>query len=411
MDALSNIVEDKFAAMVMNAPVSILEMDDHGHIIFLNHQAHALLTALVPSFGDKTNIHHLLDALAPEVMQEIRTFAGREGMIMNDIRKFSFTSAGLPITRHFKVTATRMQSACILAFEDVTIVLEKEMALRQATVDKAIAQGKSEIAADVLHDIGNAVVGLGSYITRIRRAMEGGEANNLNNLAGFFSARQQEMARAIGEARAAAAVVMLQNLAQAQKATQEEIQKSITEQLGIITHIQELLNIQRQYVAGGDTVEKRAVNLQSIIDDCLSMLYASLEKRSIKIIAGVQAECPIVQGHRTKLMQVFMNVLKNSMEAIAPDAAQKQISIRLEQKGPLLELQVRDTGHGFDEGTGSRLFERGFTTRPSAAGLGLYNSLNIMESHEGTLHLDSEGPGKGAIATLQFKLGQHAKIA
>jgi len=404
MDDISNIVEDKFAAMVMNAPVSILEMDDHGHIIFLNRQARTLLTALEPSFGDKTNIHHLLDALAPEVMHDIRAFTGGGGLIMHDIRKFSFTSAGLPITRHFKVTVTRMQSACILALEDVTIVLEKEMALRQATVDKAIAQGKSEIAADVLHDIGNAVVGFGSYITRIRRAMEGGETNNLNNLAGFFSDRQQEMARAIGEARAAAAVAMLENLAQARKATQEEIQRSITEQLGIITHIQELLNIQRQYVVGGDTVEKRAVNLHSIIDDCLSMLYASLEKRSIKITAGIQAECPIVQGHRTKLMQVFMNILKNSMEAIAPDAAEKQISIRLEQKGPLLELRIRDTGQGFDEDTGSKLFDRGFTTKSSGTGLGLHNCQVILENHGATITLTSDGPGKGSCTTIAFKM-------
>jgi signal transduction histidine kinase len=405
MDVISNIEEDKFAAMVMNAPVSILEMDDRGDIVFLNHQAHALLTTLTPSFDSKANIHRLLQQLAPDVIHDIHSYTAPQGLIMNDIRKFFFTRDNQPVTRHFKVTATKMPSeTCILALEDVTIALEKELALRQATLDKAIAQGKSEIAADVLHDIGNAVVGLGSYITRIRRAVDGGETNNLNNLAGFFAARRQEMAQAIGEARASAAVSMLQNLVHAQKAGQEEIQKSINEQLGIITHIQELLNIQRQYVVGGDMLEKKPANLRGILEDCLSMLYASLEKRGITITVGVHAECAIIQGHRTKLMQVFMNILKNSMEAIKPEASDKFISIRLCQKGPLLTMEIADSGHGFDKDTGSKLFERGFTTKSSGTGLGLHNCQAILENHNATISLTSDGPGKGSLTTITFKM-------
>src|ERR1700732_4353065 len=119
-----------------------------------------------------------------------------------------------------------------------------EKFMQEAILDKAIAQGKFEIAADVLHDIGNAVVGFGSYLTRIRRSVEQNNPENLKNLAGFFAGQQVAMGAAMGEAKAGAVVSMLNSIIESQNANQEEIGKSITEQLNIITHIQEILNIQ-----------------------------------------------------------------------------------------------------------------------------------------------------------------------
>ena len=63
-------------------------------------------------------------------------------------------------------------------------MLEKEH--HEAMLEKAVAQGKFEIASDVMHDIGNAVVGFGSYLTLIRRLQNEDSTGNLQNLAGFF---------------------------------------------------------------------------------------------------------------------------------------------------------------------------------------------------------------------------------
>src|SRR6202047_3696554 len=87
-----------------------------------------------------------------------------------------------------------------------------EKFMQEAILDKAIAQGKFEIAADVLHDIGNAVVEFGSYLTRIRRSVEQNSPENLKTLAGFFAGQQSAMGAAMGEAKAGAVVSMLNSM-------------------------------------------------------------------------------------------------------------------------------------------------------------------------------------------------------
>ena len=367
--------EQKFSAIIMNAPVGILEMDP------------------ISLITEKDGFYDLLARLAPGILEEINAFTGDNGLIFNGV------------VDHFKIIVNKVcADSFIVYFEDVTEALEKELAFREAMVDKAVAQGKFEIAADVLHDIGNAVVGFGSYLTRIKRCVEADTGENIQQLANFFSAKQPEIGQAIGEPKAAAVVTMLHSLAQAGHAYREDIQKSLSEQLSIITHIQELLKIQRQYVVAGDTVEKKPANLRSIINDCLSMLYASMEKRGIRVELAITVESPIIQGHRTKLMQVIMNILKNSIEAIDFLAAEKSLSVRLFQEGRQMILQVRDSGNGFDEETGRRIFERGFTTKSSGTGLGLHNCRTILESHGATMTLQSEGAGKGCLSTIVFNI-------
>jgi signal transduction histidine kinase len=212
------------------------------------------------------------------------------------------------------------------------------------------------------------------------------------------------MGAAIGEAKAGAVVAMLNGIAEAQKNSRKEFRQSITEQLNIIVQIEEILHIQRQYITGQESQERKLINIRSIINDCLAMLFSSIEKSAIAVSLNVPDELPVFKGDRTRLMQVMLSILKNSLEAIDSNAAEKTISLLAHTHEDLLLLQVRDSGSGFDETIAGHLFERGFTTKPSGAGLGLYNCRAIVESHAGTIDVISEGPGKGTLATMKFKL-------
>ena len=287
---------------------------------------------------------------------------------------------------------------------DITMLKTLEREQHLSEIDKAVAQGKFEIASDVMHDIGNAVVGFGSYLTRIKRLQEQDNPENLQNLAGFFEDKQEAVAVAIGEVKAGAVIKMLYGMAQTQRKNQEEVGKSITEQLNIISHIQEILNIQRQYITGHESQERKPVNLRNIVNDCLSMLFASIDKLGIAVSLNIAMEKPIIKGDRTKLMQLMLNILKNSIEAIDKNAAEKNIAISAYAYTSRLIIQVKDTGEGFDSSTAEQLFEKGFSTKQSSSGLGLYNCMSIVESHEGTINMSSDGRGMGALTTISFKL-------
>ncbi|MEO8887034.1 MAG: PAS domain S-box protein [Mucilaginibacter sp.] len=287
--------------------------------------------------------------------------------------------------------------------EELKVLNQQLTRQKEQELEKAIAQGKFEIASEVLHDIGNALVGFGSYLNRINRSLELNNLETIKSLAVFLKSQEVAIAGAIGPQKAGALITLTEGLAHTHADNQQEIAVSMRELLNIITHIQEILNIQRQFVKDhGGPQSRKPVNLDSLIDNCRSMLFASLDKKGIQFNINVQPGLPIIKGDHTKLMQVILNVLKNSIEAINMDMPDKKISIVARPQADKVEITITDNGEGFTEETGKRFFERGFTTKKTGTGLGLYNCKSIIESHDGTFEITSEGPGLGAVTTIRL---------
>jgi signal transduction histidine kinase len=399
--------DHKLTMILQHAPIGMAEIDRAGKIIQLNPRGENLLEPIRSHFAiPGNNLFPILDHIAPNMAVKIKEANDKAvDIITNELHSFSQSSGGETIQRHFQFMVTQLFANCIIvSFDDVSEKWQKDQAMMQLVLDKAIAQEKFEIAANVLHDIGNAVVGFGSYLTRIKRTLEENTAENLQNLMGFFETHHAALTAGIGEAKADAVLTLLGNITETQKASQEVVTKSITEQHNIINHIQEILNIQRQYMTGNNISENKPTKLRSIIDDCISMLYASMEKRGIRLTADIPVELPLVNCNRTRIMQVLLNIFKNSIEAIDIRSLRKAINLIVYTKDDLLVIEVVDTGNGFNEATGSQLFERGFTTKSSGTGIGLNSCRAIIESFDGTIDISSEGPGKGALTRITFKI-------
>jgi signal transduction histidine kinase len=398
---------DKLTLFIQHAPMGLAEIDKSGTIIHINTKGEDLLKPILAANNIKgNNLYPVLEQIAPTVVDRIKRSADEAGNIVtNELHSFSFSAGGVTLERHYNLVVNKIFADCIIVgFDDTTNEYVKEKAIEQAVLDNAILQGKFEIAANILHDIGNVVVGFGSYLTRIKRSLELDNSDNIANLVGFFETNESAISVAIGEARAAAIVQILSGIAQTQKDNQKDISKSISEQHNIINHIQEILNIQRQYATGYKEQEKRPTSIRSIINDCLSMLFASFTKRGISVTIDIPDNLPLIKAERTKIMQVILNILKNSAEAIDVYAVEKSISLTAKVQTDLIILQLQDSGKGFDEVTGKKLFSRGFTTKATGSGIGLEHCKAILENHHATIEMASDGPGKGAQTTITFKI-------
>ena len=394
------------ATIMQPSCIGLAEIDSNGEIIHLNPKGRALLRPIWMASGlQENNFYAVLEQIAPQVSKKIKESRDEAGYILtNESHRFPFITGNLTVERHFSFTAIKMFTHTIaVGFEDIAEKYSKDEILQQAILDKAVVQGKFEIASNVLHDIGNAVVGFSSYLTRIRQGLEQDNAENLQNLVSFFETHHSVMATALGNSKADAVVKILGGIEQTQKSNYADICKSIKEQQNIIVHIQDILNIQRQYMNGSRTDERKPIYLDGIINDCMSMVFASLNKRNITIFRDIPGGLPVINGDRTRLMQVILNILKNSIEAIDVYAAEKSISVSIANPANLLVLQIRDSGKGFDEATGKRLFTRGFTTKSSGTGLGLNSCRAIIEDCDGKINITSDGPEKGALTTITFK--------
>lgn len=390
---------------MQHAYVGIVEINCAGQVVDINLRGIALLKPLcdVADFLG-TDFFAIADSISPKIAQTIRAYDQPAGVMMaNEVFHFSYVNNEQLIVRDYKFTISKMFADCIvMSIDDDTEKIAEEHAMQQAQLDRAVAQGKFEIASEVLHDIGNAVVGFGSYLTRINRMLEQNPQVNLPNVVNFMKGQETALAQAMGAPKAGALINMVDGISKIQIQNAAEIQRVIVEQLNIVTHIQEILNIQRQYVVGHESQDRKPVNLGAIIYDCRAMVQGTIENKGVKLYINIPTEPVFVKGDRTKLMQVILNVLKNSIEAIDTDAQVKDIKISLVKCDNHIDLTIADSGKGFDAETGASLFERGYTTKTTGTGLGLYNCRSIIESHSGKITLKSSGPGLGATTAIIF---------
>jgi signal transduction histidine kinase len=227
--------------------------------------------------------------------------------------------------------------------------------------------------------------------------------DTIKSLALFIKSQQSALERAIGADKANALVSLTDSIYKSQAENKGEISTAVTELLNILSHIQDILSIQRQFVKGhGGSHDRKMVNLVNIIDDCKAMLLASADKKGIQLKIAIAPGEYVLKGDHTKLMQVILNVLKNSIEAIDLEKDEKTIEINLSSGNGFYELKMADNGKGFDAETGNKFFKRGFTTKESGTGLGLYNCKSIIDSHDGSFQIQSDGPGLGAVTTIKL---------
>jgi signal transduction histidine kinase len=393
----------KMRAILRYAPVGLVEINPDGTITNINIKAEEILAPLFKlTGGDNTNILPVLQYIKPELAEKIKGNKLTEGIIFRDIYELAFLENDKSIVKYFNMMSNvQIDQSIMFSFDDVTERHESDAAMHEAETEKAVEQGKYEIASDVLHDIGNAIVGFGSYLTRIKRSVQNNNMENLQRLSLFLGDKKEALATSLGEAKADALIDMLNGITHSQQTSKEEIQHAVTEQLNIISHIQEILDIQRQYVTG-ESKKRKPVNLRGVINDCMAMLFASYDKRGIDITLNLNHDVPLLEGDRTKLMQVVLNILKNSLEAIDTNAPMKKIAIELYHDSDGITLHVKDSGSGFDKATAEKLFERGFTTKSSGTGIGLNNCKTIVESHSGTLEMKSDGIDKGSETKIRF---------
>lgn len=399
--------EDKLFLYMKHATSGMAEIDSNGNINYLNLEGEAILKPVISAHSiDSNNLFDILAPIVPELVEKIKNIVD-DGNNTTTSRPqiFQLSFGAGKMERRINLSVNKIPPDCIIiCFEDIAEKNITDKALQQALLDKAVVQGKFEIAANVLHDIGNAVVGFSSYLSRIKRSLELDNSENLQNLVGFFEAQRDVISPALGEAKADAIVKIISGIAQTQKINQTDIGKSITEQQNIINHIQEILNIQRQYISGAETIEKKPTYLSSLIEDCMSMVFASLNKRNITVTLDVPKNLPVIKGYRTKLMQVILNIIKNSIEAIDIYAVEKSIAITAFIQNDSIILNINDSGKGFNDETGKKIFTRGFTTKRTGTGLGLDHCRAILEGHDGTINITSDGPGKGAQTIIKFKI-------
>jgi signal transduction histidine kinase len=158
-------------------------------------------------------------------------------------------------------------------------------------------------------------------------------------------------------------------------------------------------------------IERDAVNLRHVISECIDACAAAIDARRHEVTVDADGSDVVVRGDLRRLIQVFTNLLTNSIKYTPPGG---HIRIALAKVNGFAVVEVGDDGtgisaedlpHVFDYFKQGHLHEN----QPRGGlGIGLSIVRSIVKLHEGTVAVHSDGAGNGSTFTVRLPLSLRA---
>jgi PAS domain S-box-containing protein len=149
--------------------------------------------------------------------------------------------------------------------------------------------------------------------------------------------------------------------------------------------------------------------LTTILDHVLSLLSTQTAMNKVWIACDIDKGLPDVWCNENQLKQVFINIIQNAIEAM-PDGGEILICAGISSSSSTILISVQDQGIGIPAERIKRLGEPYFTSKEKGTGLGLTICHRIIETHGGSMSIQSE-PGKGTLVEIHLPVDQAAKKA
>jgi signal transduction histidine kinase len=178
--------------------------------------------------------------------------------------------------------------------------------------------------------------------------------------------------------------------------------------------IDDLLDLNR-IVHGKLALERRLLDCHVVLDDAIAIVEPELKRKKLKLTVHLDEGPCQLNADRTRLQQVFWNVLKNAVK-FTPEKGAITIDTSVDPGKKIWTITVADTGIGLTPGEIHKIFEafsQGDHAQTTGShkfgglGLGLSITRMLIKMHEGTISAHSEGRGKGAIFTIQLPLANN----
>ena len=186
---------------------------------------------------------------------------------------------------------------------------------------------------------------------------------------------------------------------------------------GVVKAGEQAAHLTRQMLAysGQGRYVLQPVDLSDVVREVTDLVRSTAPKK-VTMQLDLEPDLPEIEGDRSQIHQVLMNLVINSTEAMgnAPGLIVVQTGMRnvgaeeIHQfqgtdlaSGSYVTLEVRDNGAGMDEETAAKIFDPFFTTKFQGRGLGLAAVAGIVRAHKGAMRVQT-APSRGTSFLLLF---------
>lgn len=162
---------------------------------------------------------------------------------------------------------------------------------------------------------------------------------------------------------------------------------------GVLTLLEDFLSITKI------KVEKDIVDIYMLLEDVIEKFEPLLNDKKVKVVSHIPDEELYLLIDYNRMSQVFLNIIKNSIEAMS-ETKDGVIEIDCKEMKNKIEIDIKDNGCGISNENLKRMNEPFFTTKRNGTGLGVYLSREIIKEHGGSITYKSSKKGTTARVCL-----------
>ncbi|WP_223542187.1 DAHL domain-containing protein [Pseudomonas sp. BF-RE-26] len=264
--------------------------------------------------------------------------------------------------------------------------------------------GMAEIATNVLHNVGNVLNSVNISADLIARKLRSSKTLGLGKAMQLINGHPEDLGHFLTEDEKGKLLPgYLNQLVGAIAQEQQEMADELGQMSKSVDHIKDIVATQQSYAGANSITEP--LYISELLEDALRMNTGALARHHVTVIKEY-SEVPQVMGDKHRLLLILINLISNAKYAMSDlnnRSREMTLGVRIVDD-TFLEISVRDDGEGIAPENMTRIFAHGFTTRKEGHGFGLHSCALAAIEMNGHLTAHSDGPGLGALFTLQIPL-------
>jgi signal transduction histidine kinase len=289
-----------------------------------------------------------------------------------------------------------------LLFFDV-LLKRNQIRDAQAQIAKmAHAAGMSEIASEVLHNIGNTLTVINLNLERLfKRTLPLIPVGKIKKADQFLLDKPEILEQVKSASMDGHKLLLLhQAIGKRVLSCVAQLDEGIETLLSKTEVIKEILIGQQKYAKAESFSQETKVS--SLLKTSKEFVDHLLAQHHVSYFEDL-SEDPQLKVEVNKLVNVFVNLLKNACEAM-DNSEQRIIKVKGYREAQSFLIEVTDTGRGIAKADLDSMFQHGFTTKEEGHGFGLHSCANIVNAMGGSLSCRSDGEGKGATFIVSLPM-------
>ncbi|MFZ2653795.1 MAG: HAMP domain-containing sensor histidine kinase [Victivallales bacterium] len=177
-------------------------------------------------------------------------------------------------------------------------------------------------------------------------------------------------------------------------------------------YISEIIELQQRFM--GELGTENMTSLAPVIESSVKIFEETCNKKGVTITTILDDKTPQVVVDPSMMTQVFINLIKNAVEAMETEGGTKKHFLEIILKMDKVEnqrmvvVEVKDNGPGIPENIRDKLFSFGFSTKDKnkvSRGYGLHSCMDTVKKYGGALSLDSK-IGEGSTFKISLPVSE-----